>query len=129
MKRLSQLVGLLLCGALQADAVANTANQQTGKYADNQQAERDWASLDARPVPAWWQDAKFGIFIHWGVYAVPSYAPKGMYSEWYWHNKDAFPVAKKKQFRHEKTVEFHNEHFFLQDQGVLRALIYKMVYQ
>ncbi len=35
----------------------------------------DWASLDKRPVPQWWQEAKFGIFIHWGVYAVPAYAP------------------------------------------------------
>lgn len=35
----------------------------------------DWESLDKRPVPAWWQEAKFGIFIHWGVYAVPAYAP------------------------------------------------------
>lgn len=35
----------------------------------------DWESLDKRPVPQWWQDAKFGIFIHWGVYAVPAYAP------------------------------------------------------
>ena len=35
----------------------------------------DWESLDKRPVPQWWRDAKFGIFIHWGVYAVPAYAP------------------------------------------------------
>ncbi|MDD4101752.1 MAG: alpha-L-fucosidase [Kiritimatiellae bacterium] len=35
----------------------------------------DWESLDKRPVPQWWSDAKFGIFIHWGVYAVPAYAP------------------------------------------------------
>ncbi|MDD3546103.1 MAG: alpha-L-fucosidase [Kiritimatiellae bacterium] len=35
----------------------------------------EWASLDKRPVPQWWRDAKFGIFIHWGVYSVPAYAP------------------------------------------------------
>lgn len=34
-----------------------------------------WESLDKRPTPTWWQEAKFGIFIHWGVYAVPAYAP------------------------------------------------------
>lgn len=28
-----------------------------------------------RPLPAWYDDAKFGIFIHWGPYAVPCYAP------------------------------------------------------
>jgi alpha-L-fucosidase len=48
-----------------------------------------WESLDARPTPAWFQDAKFGIFIHWGVYSVPSYAPvlpgKLAYAEWYWN--------------------------------------------
>ena len=45
-----------------------------------------WDSIDQRPSPAWYTDAKFGIFIHWGVYSVPSYAPvnsKGetMYAE------------------------------------------------
>jgi hypothetical protein len=34
-------------------------------------------------------EAKFGIFIHWGVYSVPAYAPvipgKLAYAEWYWH--------------------------------------------
>ena len=48
-----------------------------------------WDSIDARPTPAWFQDAKFGIFIHWGVYSVPAYAPvlpgKLAYAEWYWN--------------------------------------------
>ena len=43
-----------------------------------------WESIDSRPTPAWWSDAKFGIFIHWGVYSVPAFAPKGEYAEWYW---------------------------------------------
>lgn len=43
----------------------------------------DWESLDRRPTPQWWKDAKFGIFIHWGVYSVPAFTPKGRYSEWY----------------------------------------------
>jgi alpha-L-fucosidase len=49
-----------------------------------------WASIDARPTPAWFQDAKFGIFIHWGVYSVPAFAPTrdvdiyARYAEWYW---------------------------------------------
>jgi alpha-L-fucosidase len=46
-------------------------------------------SLDQHPVPQWWSDAKFGIFIHWGVYSVPAYAPPGQpflgYAEWYWY--------------------------------------------
>ncbi|TDS06803.1 alpha-L-fucosidase [Sphingobacterium paludis] len=40
-----------------------------------QQFERNWGSLDARPIPAWWSEAKFGIFVHWGLYSVPAYAP------------------------------------------------------
>ena len=48
-----------------------------------------WESIDRRPTPAWFTDAKFGIFIHWGVYSVPAYAPvipgKLAYAEWYWN--------------------------------------------
>ncbi len=50
---------------------------------DSQNFTPDWASLDSRPTPAWWLDAKFGIFIHWGVYAVPGWCSKGNYAEWY----------------------------------------------
>ena len=45
-----------------------------------------WESLDTRPVPGWFDDAKFGIFIHWGVYSVPAWGPKGTYAEWYWNS-------------------------------------------
>jgi alpha-L-fucosidase len=45
-----------------------------------------WESLDRRPTPAWFGRARFGIFIHWGVYSVPAWAPKGKYAEWYWHD-------------------------------------------
>lgn len=38
----------------------------------------DWASLATYQVPDWYKDAKFGIFIHWGVYSVPAFG-----SEWY----------------------------------------------
>ncbi len=38
----------------------------------------DWISLSRWQLPEWYKDAKFGIFIHWGVYAVPAYS-----SEWY----------------------------------------------
>ena len=42
-----------------------------------------WAALDRREVPEWWKDAKFGIFIHWGVYSVPAWCD-GWYAEWYY---------------------------------------------
>ena len=42
----------------------------------------NWESLDKRPIPTWFQNAKFGIFIHWGLYSVPAWSPKGTYAEW-----------------------------------------------
>ena len=50
--------------------------------------EPTWESLDSRPIPAWFPDAKFGIFIHWGVYSVPSWirvteGRYASYAEWY----------------------------------------------
>ena len=50
--------------------------------------ENNWESLNSRPVPEWFADAKFGIFIHWGLYSVPAYAPKGKYAEWYGYHCD-----------------------------------------
>jgi alpha-L-fucosidase len=41
----------------------------------------DWESLQKYEVPEWYKDAKFGIFIHWGVYSVPAYG-----NEWYPRN-------------------------------------------
>lgn len=37
-----------------------------------------WTSLCQYKVPEWYEDAKFGIYIHWGVYAVPAFG-----NEWY----------------------------------------------
>lgn len=69
-----------------------------------------WESLDARGNPQWFTDAKFGIFIHWGVYSVPSWGPKDRYAEWYWHdmnNKDG------ETWKHH--VETYGERFRYQD--------------
>ena len=77
--------------------------------------QANWDSLNSRPTPAWYQEAKFGIFIHWGVYSVPSFAPtnaKGQtpYAEWYWNSLTTKKAA---------TVAFHDktygENFTYQD--------------
>jgi len=39
--------------------------------------------INERPYPEWFKDAKLGIFIHWGLYSVPSYGGKESYSEWF----------------------------------------------
>ena len=67
-------------------AMGQTAAPKAGsvkKYTPN------WGSIDQRATPQWWSDAKFGIFIHWGLYAVPAYAPvnevKGVYEKYAEH--------------------------------------------
>jgi len=66
--------------------------------------EATWASVDKRDTPEWFRDAKFGIFIHWGVYSVPAYAPVGKYAEWYWNALSKGPVE---NGRPNATWEFH----------------------
>ena len=43
-----------------------------------QYKDGDLISLINHDSPMWFDDAKFGIFIHWGVYAVPAFAPVGI---------------------------------------------------
>lgn len=42
-------------------------------------------SLSRHQTPDWYDGAKFGVFIVWGPYSVPAWAPVGTYAEWYWH--------------------------------------------
>ncbi|TFD94742.1 alpha-L-fucosidase [Dysgonomonas capnocytophagoides] len=58
-------------------------------YSYAQEYKSTWESIDSRPIPEWFSEAKFGIFIHWGLYSVPAWAPTNgpvyeKYSEWYW---------------------------------------------
>jgi len=69
----------------------------------------DWSSLDQRPVPTWFSDAKFGIFIHWGLYSVPAWATDSYadgfgsnYAEWYWQRLHATQLK-----IHPEFVSFH----------------------
>ena len=70
----------------------------SNSLAQQKNYQPNWESINARPVPAWFDEAKFGIFIHWGVYAVPAWGPKGQYAEWYWHDM---------QDRNGPTWKFH----------------------
>ena len=71
--------------------------------------EPTWESIDRRPTPAWFEDAKLGIFIHWGVYAVPAFAPRtevgvyARYSEWYWKRLATPDIEGHREFK-----EFHD---------------------
>ncbi|XP_071112373.1 alpha-L-fucosidase-like [Haliotis cracherodii] len=71
----SRLYGTLFLAILvtiQANALHNEESPEI-RY------EPNWASLDSRPLPSWYDEAKLGIFIHWGVFSVPSFG-----SDWFW---------------------------------------------
>lgn len=70
----------------------------------------NWESLNSRPVPEWFGDAKFGIFIHWGLYSVPAFSRKGDYAEWYRMQLDE-PDFPNKEF-HEN---FYGKNFKYED--------------
>jgi len=83
--------------------------------------QANWESINSRPVPQWFSDVKFGIFIHWGVYAVPAWAPANAdigvyakYSEWYW-----WRIMNTKDKAGQLFREYHNnmygEDFLYQD--------------
>jgi alpha-L-fucosidase len=57
------------------------ARHQVAETAAGGPFQPTWESLRGYRVPAWYQDGKFGIFIHWGVYAVPAFG-----NEWYPRN-------------------------------------------
>src|SRR5437868_5951044 len=67
------------------------ASAQTGPLMVNKETGETQAQFAARTK--WWREAKFGMFIHWGVYSVPADATtkEGGYSasEWYFSNKQA----------------------------------------
>jgi alpha-L-fucosidase len=88
----------------------------------------DWHSLQKYHIPEWYKDAKFGIFIHWGVYSVPAFGsewyPRNMYrkgSEEYDHHlafygplskfgyKDFIPLFKAEKFAPQQWASLFRE--------------------
>ena len=64
--------------------------------------EPTWESLQQYEIPAWYADGKFGIFIHWGAYAVPAFA-----NEWYPRNM--YIQGSREYEHHVKTYGPHTE--------------------
>lgn len=58
--------------------------------------EPTWESLDSRPLPTWYDEAKLGIFIHWGVFSVPSF-----HSEWFWWRWHGQPTPDIRKYMHD----------------------------
>ena len=83
--------------------------------ADQPDTPELWATLK-RPLPEWFAQARFGIFIHWGAYSVPAWAeptgalgvvpetewfPHNPYAEWY-YNTSRIPGSP--AFQHHRQV-------------------------
>ena len=76
-----------------------------------------WESVKQHEVPEWYKDCKFGVFIHWGLYSVPAYAPRtwelgevpgdenwfcnNPYAEWYFNSVN---VGQGPTYEHHKKV-------------------------
>ena len=78
----------------------------------SQKYEANWTSIDSRPIPTWFEDSKFGIFIHWGVFSVPAWGPLPSdgasiyqcYAEWYW-----WRLKNQEEEAHKFFSDFHNK--------------------
>lgn len=77
----------------------------------------DWESLGAYRVPEWFRDAKFGIFIHWGVFSVPAFGnewyPRDMYvqgSAAFKHHVETYGPQSKFGYK-DFIPQFRAEHF------------------
>src|SRR3712207_2218129 len=87
--------------------------------------QADYESLQQHAVPEWFHNAKRGIFVHWGLFSVPGWAPttgdlgdvvdregwegwfaKNPYAEWYL-NSIKIPGSPSHQYH----VETYGEHF------------------
>ncbi len=78
----------------------------TGKDSDNRKSvdpiKPSWESIaEYYTVPQWYKDGKFGIFMHWGLYAVP-----GKQSEWYARH----------MYSNQGIADWHRENYGPQDQ-------------
>ncbi len=65
----ASLVGFMVVGELQG-GITKFKNRTDGGQ-DGGGYTPDWKSLDGRPLPAWFDQAKIGIFMHFGPYSVP----------------------------------------------------------
>ena len=105
--RTPQILALLIASLAAASAPA----QSPVHY------EPTLASLDQHPLPQWYADAKLGIFIHWGLYSVPGWAPlnhpnhdfhssdylgNNPYAEWYYNTM---------RIEGSPTQRYHREHY------------------
>lgn len=82
----SECSGTVFAAWGQSYGVRNTTQNFSG-YCGIPDYDASTSSLGHHWTPDWYNDVKFGIFIHWGLYSVPAYGsvqPNEDYAEWYW---------------------------------------------
>ena len=92
---LAAVLAVLLPACAAADDFGKTRRQlleEADRVAGLGPYKAEWDSLKAVPIPEWYLDGKFGIFIHWGLYSVPAFG-----NEWYPRN---MYKADTPEFRH-----------------------------
>ena len=103
MKKLSIIITILSCVAILATAQDNKAT---------------FEKIYEREITQWFNQDKFGIFVVWGHYSVPSYKDSG-YAEWYWRHSQSIPDSKAfhervygKDFQYEQFGEMFTAEMF-----------------
>jgi alpha-L-fucosidase len=77
--------------------------------------EPTWESIRTHTVPDWFADAKLGIFIHWGLYSVPAWAPptgelgKVDFNKWFYQNPYAEWYLNSLRLKKSATYKHHVE--------------------
>jgi alpha-L-fucosidase len=112
-----------------ASALALVLASSFTAFAQDKHYEPTLESLDTHPLPAWYDDAKLGIFIHWGLYSVPGWAPTkhpdhdfssndyikyDPYAEWYL-NTVRVPGSPTQEYDREHYGANHNYYDFTAD--------------
>ncbi|HQY91298.1 alpha-L-fucosidase [Caldilinea sp.] len=79
------------------------------------------ASVETHPLPAWFDNAKLGIFVHWGLYSVPGWAPlagelseilaTGDWAKWFANNPYAEWYMNSWRIDGSATQRYHAETF------------------
>jgi alpha-L-fucosidase len=78
-------------------------------------------SVSTHPVPDWFHNAKLGIFIHWGLYSVPAFAPtsgelsdilaNGDWARWFANNPYAEWYMNSYQIEGSASQAYHRQHY------------------
>ncbi|KAF7349208.1 Glycoside hydrolase [Mycena sanguinolenta] len=93
------------------EIVATSEEFPTSPLVENYTPDTD--SLSMHETPSWWNAAKYGIFIHWGVYSTPAWAPPSEYAEWYDWDLRQPPNASNPTWVHH--LETYGEHVIYDD--------------